>query len=53
PGEEPVSVTDLLDLGSVPVPPVGSSPPSSASVLPCASGSSPPSSSSSSCQPVE
>ncbi|XP_039506641.1 protein Aster-A isoform X6 [Pimephales promelas] len=53
PGEEPVSVTDLLDLGSVPVPLVGSSPPSSASILPCASGSSPPSSSSSSCQPVE
>ncbi|XP_048008337.1 protein Aster-A isoform X2 [Megalobrama amblycephala] len=53
PGEEPVSVTDLLDLGSVPVAPVGSSPPSSASILPCASGSSPPSSSSSSCQPVE
>ncbi|XP_043116807.1 protein Aster-A isoform X1 [Puntigrus tetrazona] len=53
PGEEPVSVTDLLDLGSVSVPPVGSSPPSSASVLPCASGSSPPSSYSSSCQPVE
>ncbi|XP_016147943.1 GRAM domain-containing protein 1A-like [Sinocyclocheilus grahami] len=53
PGEEPVSVTDLLDLGSVLVAPVGSSPPSSASVLPCASGSSPPSYSSSSCQPVE
>ncbi|KAK2902704.1 hypothetical protein QQF64_010460 [Cirrhinus molitorella] len=53
PGEEPVSVTDLLDLGSVPVAPVCSPPPSSASVLPCASGSSPPSSSSSSCQPVE
>uniref|UniRef100_A0A8C2ASM3 GRAM domain containing 1A n=2 Tax=Cyprinus carpio TaxID=7962 RepID=A0A8C2ASM3_CYPCA len=53
PGEEPVSVTDLLDLGSVPVAPVGSSPPSSASVLPCASGSSPPFFSSSSCQPVE
>lgn len=52
PGEEPVSVTDLLDLGSVPVVPVGSSPPSSASILPCASGSSPPSYSSS-CQPVE
>nr|XP_683776.6 GRAM domain-containing protein 1A isoform X3 [Danio rerio] len=52
PGEEPVSVTDLLDLGSVPVAPASSSPPSSASVLPCASGSSPPSSSSSS-QPVE
>ncbi|XP_016338161.1 GRAM domain-containing protein 1A-like isoform X2 [Sinocyclocheilus anshuiensis] len=53
PGEEPVSVTDLLDLGSVPVAPVDSSPPSSASVLPCASGCSPPSSSSSFCQPVE
>ncbi|XP_016137622.1 GRAM domain-containing protein 1A-like [Sinocyclocheilus grahami] len=51
PGEDPVSVTDLLDLGSVPVAPVDSSPPSSASLLPCASGSSPPSSSS--CQPVE
>ncbi|XP_056618039.1 protein Aster-A isoform X3 [Triplophysa dalaica] len=53
PAEESVSVTDLLDLGSVPGFPAGSSPPSSASVLPCASGSSPPSSSSSSCQPVE
>ncbi|XP_051999756.1 protein Aster-A-like isoform X1 [Xyrauchen texanus] len=53
PVEESVSVTDLLDLGSVPVPSMVSSFPSSASILPCASGSSPPSSSSSSCQPVE
>ncbi|XP_051575750.1 protein Aster-A-like isoform X2 [Myxocyprinus asiaticus] len=53
PAEESVSVTDLLDLGSMPGAPVGCSPPSSASFLPCASGSSPPSSSSSFCQPVE
>ncbi|TRY96043.1 hypothetical protein DNTS_021162 [Danionella cerebrum] len=52
PGEEPVSVTDLLDLGSVPPSPL-SSPPPSATILPFASGSSPPFLSSTSCQPVE
>ncbi|XP_030637885.1 protein Aster-A isoform X2 [Chanos chanos] len=53
PGEEPVSVTDLLDISTVPaVAPVGSSPPSS-SVHPCPAGSSPPSSLPSSCLPVE
>ncbi|XP_065154706.1 protein Aster-A isoform X1 [Paramisgurnus dabryanus] len=53
PSEDSVSVTDLLDLGSVPGVLAGSSPPSCASIPPCASGSSPPSSSSSSSQPVE
>ncbi len=53
PGEEPVSITDLLDLGSVPVALLGPFPPSSASVLTYASGTSPPFSFSSSCQPVE